>query len=194
MVVDRRLREAAWGLPVLWLLLSRGGYLERGQLAVLLGVEPGVVRRLVRGLSRRGLVARSGERICVTSLGARLVLPVQAAGRKRQKFAYLYGDGLLVYVVVRPSGARARFVPLELACKLCRGLSGGGDLALLSRQLGVAAKTASYTAKALDVLGCPGAGCLLGCCTQGAPEGLNPPLCQPVVYGLSPRLTRATRG
>jgi len=160
--------EALWGLPVLWLLYSRGGCLNRGMLAYLLGVDVGTVRRMLWGLRKRGYVSAEGERACLLPQGRPLVEDVEAVGWKRNKFVAVAG-GLAIYVVLRASGARARPIPLQLACGICVKLSEEGeDIRRVAAEMGVAAKTVSYVAKALNVLGCPGPGCLLDCCVVSA--------------------------
>jgi len=158
-------RDAAWGLPLLWYMYTRGGCAERGLLAHYLGVDLAAVRRMLWGLRRRGLVSFDGGSACVTKAGVRRVGDFFYAARKRGKFSFL-SPSLLVYVVVRAKGARAHVVPLELACRVCSEAASSlsaGPRRVASR-LGVASKTVSYVLKALDVLGCPSSVCPLSCC------------------------------
>ena len=141
--------------------------MERGRLAYLLGVSPGTLRRLIWGLSRRNLLRAYGESVCITRLGEALASKVSVFARKRQKFVLLV-PGLLFLVYVRQSGARATPIPLQAACAVCKALSdtsvGDATVHSIASRVGFAAKTVSYVVKALDVLGCPGPGCMLPCC------------------------------
>ncbi len=160
-----------WGVPLLWLLWSRGGCLERGILAYMLGVKAATVKRMVWGLSRVGLVEASGARVCLTPKGAGLVEHAALAARHGRKHVIAL-QGLLIYVVHRDRGASARLIPCRLACSVYKVVLAGMEKpAAIANATGVASKTASYVYKALRVLGCPGAGCVLreacGCGTEG---------------------------
>jgi DNA-binding MarR family transcriptional regulator len=148
------LQEIAWGLPLLYIVLSRGGCLERGIIAFLLNVAPSTVRRMVWGLKKRGLVETDSNRVCVTSNAGKALKNLLYVARKRNHYVLVL-RGLLIMVSHRSNNASARLIPMELACtinsKLRQGLK---DYREIARSEGLPPKTVSYTMKALSVLGC----------------------------------------
>ncbi|KSW12209.1 hypothetical protein CF15_05470 [Pyrodictium occultum] len=157
-----------WLLPILFLAYTRQG-LDRRTLAGLLGVPGSTVRRLLWAAARRGLVTVNGSSIEVTERGAGLVGRVYYAARAPNKFVLLT-PGRLVLVAVRPRrGLRGYTVPLSLACWVYRAvLEGAAAPREAAARLGIHPKTASLAMRALRVLGCPGAGCVLAeACRDG---------------------------
>ncbi len=158
--MDRRsinLNELAWGLPLIYIVLSRGGCLEKGLIAFLLGIPPSTVRRMVWGLRKRRLVETEASRVCVTSGAKKFLRHLIFVARKRNHYVLVF-RGLLVMVSHRSNSASARLIPMDLACivhdQLKRGLS---DYREVARTTGLPPKTVSYTLKALGILGCRGA-------------------------------------
>jgi len=164
--------ESQWAAPLLWYLATRGGCLARGMLAALLSVDATVVRRMVWGLRRRGYAVIESGRVCISRRGLEAVRRFRAMAKKRNKFV-MVGDGLLVYITVKASGAKAYTFPLRSACLACDVLaaSPGTGYKEIARKTGLAAKTASYILKALNVAGCPGPGCMLECCNASSRSG-----------------------
>jgi len=157
-----------WGLPILYLVASRGGCMERGVLALQLGVTIAALRRMVWGLQRRGLVAASGERVCVTPSGLSLLEGLRGAARKRNHFVIVI-NGNAYLVSVRNRGARAYVLSRRQLCSVLGASGSAADTREVARLTGLAPKTVSYTMKALGIMGCPGPGCLLdvlGFCGQ----------------------------
>ncbi len=165
-------RGSEWGLPVLYLVASRGGCLERGVLALLLGIRVAALRRMVWGLQRRGLVAAQGDRICITPRGLALLEGLQGAARKRNHFVIVMG-GAAYLVSVRNRGARAYVISRQQLCRVLDAAGTAQGIREAARLTGLATKTVSYTLKALGIMGCPGPGCLaeaLGLCGQRGRE------------------------
>ena len=157
----RLLSEAPWGLPLLYLLASRGGCLGRGALARLLDVRVPVVRRLLWGLSRRGLVLMEGDSACINPrVRSSLLSCVGAVARKRNHYVVMVG-GSVVLVSHRASGARAWQLSVRDLCKVLLAASEhGASVSLVAQATGLPTRTVSYALKALSILGCPGPSCL----------------------------------
>ncbi len=166
------LRGSEWGLPILYLVTSRGGCMDRGVLALQLGVTITALRRMVWGLQRRGLVAASGDKVCITPRGLGLLEELRGAARKRNHFVIVIGSN--VYLVsVRNRGARAYVISGQQLCRVLGTAAAAHDAREAARLTGLATKTVSYTLKALGIMGCPGPGCLaetLGLCVDRGQE------------------------
>ncbi|NOZ88825.1 MAG: hypothetical protein GXO15_02765 [Crenarchaeota archaeon] len=161
-----------WSYPLLVLLASRGGCLERGVLAALLWVKPLTVRRMSWGLRRRGLVSVEGERLCVTRRGLEHVGWVEFLARKRNHYL-VYGRGVAVLVSYRNRGATVYVAGLDVLCRLmAAGAVSRAAVGSVARAVGLASKTVSYGLKMLELMGCPGVGCPVECGVRDKPPRL----------------------
>ena len=150
-----------WLLPVAYLAYTRSK-LDRSGLARLLGVSRSIARKLLWVASRHGLLRVDSGSINVTMKGARFVEKVWYVARSSNKFVFVLPRRLVI-VFIRPRrGLRAYSVSARLACSVYAALANGvSEPREISLRIGVHSKTVSLAMRALRVLGCPGACCVL---------------------------------
>ncbi|WP_143522068.1 hypothetical protein [Pyrodictium delaneyi] len=163
--------QGDWLLPVVYLTCTRAG-LDRTSLARLLGVPGSTAKKLVWAAARRGLVRVEEGYIRATTRGLELIEKVEYVARRANKLVFLV-QGRLLMVVVRPRrGLRAYSIPSSLACKVYSVVASGVDSPReVAARTGTHPKTASIVMRALQVLDCPGADCVLAeLCGPGGKE------------------------
>ena len=150
-----------WLLPVAYLAYTRSR-LDRSELARLLGVPGSMAKKLLWAATRHGLVRIDDGFIEITTKGARLVEKVWYVARAPNRFVFVM-PGRLVIVFIRPRrGLRAYSISARLACSVYAALASGVSAPReISSGIGVHSKTVSLAIRALRVLGCPGAYCIL---------------------------------
>ncbi|BES81490.1 hypothetical protein [Pyrodictium abyssi] len=155
-----------WLLPVAYLAYTRSR-LDQSELARLLGVPGSMAKKLLWAAIRHGFVRMDNGFIDITMKGARLVEKVWYVARASNRFVFVM-PGRLVIVFVRPRrGLRAYSITARLACNVYAALASGVSTPReISSRIGVHPKTVSLAIRALRVLGCPGACCVLvGLCS-----------------------------